>query len=126
MNIVIEVSKHIDWEPVPDGTAEPTQADIAGLLVKKHGDKWHMRVTKDRATETTISIPDERIADLDNSRDHGMKTRAQRAAFLLQSHIMPFHAEQDHFVKIHVHDEPEVEKFLNSYFGCGGHDAKHS
>lgn len=122
MRISIDVSGHYDWVPLPADASEPTEADVKALLVKPHhAGGWLMKVKVDRDTHTDISIPESQIADLmeHHERQGAPKRRSAVVAWLLEEKVMPHHAHVDHFVKVHVQDEPEVEAFLNSYFETG-------
>jgi hypothetical protein len=117
MLITIDVKKHYDWEPM-DG--EPLDEEIEQLLVKPAGSgKWIRKVLKDQETFTEIAIPEAQIQELMHpKRGPGMR-RPAAVAWFLEQVVMPHHAHPEDFVKVHVHDEPGVEKFLNAYFELG-------
>lgn len=123
MRISIDVKAHYDWDPLPPGTEEPTEEDMKALRVKPHhAGGWLMKVRRERVTNTDIGIPEDQIQNLMDhyERQGTTKRRETVVAWLLEEKVMPHHAHPNDFVKISVHDEPEVEKFLNNYFNLGG------
>ncbi len=116
MHIVIDVAAYYDWEPM-EGT--PEEADILALRAKPtQNGEWLKKVLVEKESHTTINMPESAIQDCMEhfARTGAPKSRARTVAWYLEEKVMPHHAHPDHFIKISVHDEPEVEKALNKYF----------
>jgi ribosomal protein S15P/S13E len=117
MNIVVDLMKYYDWEST---TETPTKEDAQALKYKPSQDgKWLKKALKDKPSHTEIHIPEQQIKTMAEhyERTGTPKAREKIAAWLLEEKIMPHHAHPDHFVKIHVSEEPATEAFLNQYFG---------
>lgn len=116
MQIVINISAYYDWENTTD---VPAQEDLLALRYKPGQDgKWLKKVVKAKDTHTEISLPEAEIYDcMAHFERVGMpRTRARVVAWYLEEKVMPHHAHPDHWIKVSVHDEPDIEKALNKYF----------
>lgn len=119
MNIVIDVAAYYDWEPM---ASAPAEGDVLALKAKAADNgKWLKKVLKESATHTVVSMPESEILDCmaHFARRGAPKTRARTVAWYLEEVVMPHHSHPEHFTKIVVHDEPEVEEYLNKYFDTG-------
>lgn len=122
MRISIDVKGYYDWAQLPVDAAEPTEADIKALRVKpSHMGGWLMKIKVAKPSHTDVSIPESQITEImeHHERAGAPKRRGAVVAWFLEEKVMPHHSHVDDFEKISVHDEPEVEAFLNSYFEIG-------
>jgi hypothetical protein len=116
MMITIDVEKYYDWEPME---GEPSAEDRLALKAKVGQDgKWLKKVVKENQSYTQVNLPDQEIdyCMAHFERIGSPKSREKVVAWYLEEKVMPHHAHPDHFMKVTVHDEPEVEAFLNKYF----------
>lgn len=116
MIIVIDVEAFYDWIPT---TEKPSEADVLALKYKPSDNgKWLKKTVVEKQTHTYVSLPEEQIQDCmaGFERRGAPKSRARTVAWYLEEITMPHNAHPDHFLKITVHDEPEVEAYLNKYF----------
>lgn len=124
MVIVVDVEKYHDWVPVPK-TVEPTREDHEAGLVMAANDhtaenpSWLGRVLKDGVTHATFCIPDSTWEAYATGRDYKGMNKLQHVALWLAKHG-PSQSPQEHWTKITVEGEPEIETFLTMYFGLGG------
>jgi len=125
VHIHIESSHFYDYElhPEPDKITEDDQ--LTGLVLKGHDGKWRRRASfqfpagADRST--TVTIGDEQIkAREEYCRIKGISmTRNQLVAEYIATHVFPRHLHPQHIEVLQVHENPELEKFLNAYFEVG-------
>lgn len=116
MLVTIDLKAHYDFEPME---GEPSAGDVQSLRAKKSLDgKWLKRCTVQRETHTQMGIPEDAIKQwIDRSGyAHTPNGRARVVAMHIEKDVMIHHAHPDHWLKVHVHDEPEVEAFLNMFF----------
>lgn len=129
MLIHIDVAAYYDWEEVPAAEAESLRKDEAklsaeftALRMKSSQNGGILRkVLVEQPSTTTIGMPESEIAYCTEhfERVGSPKSRGQLVAWYLAEKTMPHHAHASHFRKIIVESEPDVEKFLNSYFSTG-------
>lgn len=91
MIVVAHVTKHYDWEPVPQGVTV-TQKDLAAGKAKPAIDgRMLMRVKRDRETHVMVTLPEhEIIAEVVHGavRDKVQHTRSQAVALYLSRRVM--------------------------------------
>lgn len=120
MRVVVYQTHFYDWERVPEGV-KVTEDDFKAMRARVlHDNSVGMRVLKpapDGLTHTEFGIPEASIEDCMKhfERVGTSKTRSQTVAFLVEK-ALPGHGKAEHITKVEVHDEPEVEQFLNNYF----------
>lgn len=116
MIITIDVGSYYDWEPME---GKPSDADVLALKVKPADNGgWLQKVVREGATYTSVGMPEDEINNVmaHFERIGAPKSRERVVAWYLEEKISPHHAHTDHWTKISVHCEPEVEAFLNKHF----------
>lgn len=116
MYISIDLEAYYDWAP---SDSLPTKEDVLALQAKPAQDgKWLKKIIIQQPTHTDINLPESEIQSClaHFERIGAPKTRQRLIAWYLEEKVMPHHAHTNHFVKVNVHDEPEIEAFLNTYF----------
>jgi hypothetical protein len=112
MRVLIDVSAHYAWIPVPeDGEpVGPTKVSHDGRLLE--------RTLVPGKTQTEITIPPDQIEELvaHYARKGLTKSRERVVAELLEEQVMPHHAPPSAFTGITVDGDEGAEKFLLSYF----------
>ena len=108
MQIIIHVSKHYDWEPLPTNV-QPTAKDIKSLRVKPSANGgWLMRTTKNVATHTSINLPESQIIALIIEgivRDKVVYNRSEAVSHYLARHVMPGEAHRSWMHDFECFDE---------------------
>jgi hypothetical protein len=131
MIITIDVDAYYEWEPAPD--AQPTEEEILGLMFKPAANGgWLRKIVVDAETHTAINIPETQLIDAQTA--FGILgrpfNRAMFVANMIQVDIMKHHAPTHGFVKVSVHDDPELEALLHGLLvpkktgGAGGKGRK--
>jgi hypothetical protein len=117
MHIVVSLTGHYDWEPVPSDV-KVTEADLVTKKVKPGLDgKFLMKVTRERETHTQITLPEEQLTALiisERIRSSGgsILTRPEAVSLYLATHVMPHHAHRKHMKNFEVYDDGPDEKLF--------------
>lgn len=115
MRIVIHLTSHYDWQPVPHDVV-PTPEDIAAKRVKPGvNGQWLMRVTRKVDTHTLVTIAEEQLIIFmqgDMIRDHVVHTRQEAIGIFLSRSVMWHHAHRNWMREIDMDDDgPDEELF---------------
>lgn len=132
MHIVLDVSSYFEWEPLNEAEVAALKedkpkldADLQALRLKYalNGDLLR-KVLIEAPSQTFVDMPEAQIVDcMEHFKRVGSpKSRAQTAAWYLSEKTMPHNAHAGHITRIEVEQEPEVEKFLNSYFSISSEE----
>ena len=128
MRLIIQHSKHYDWEPVPADVIVTDADKLSNKVRPSASGGWLMKVTKTADSYTEVVIPE---AALFHTAFHGdvrslHLSRKQAVALHLTKYVLPNHTHSRWITNIEVHDDgPDeacIKQLLADHVAAGNID----